>query len=211
MFDSLLVQFVILWAVIDPIGSVPVFLAKTNGLSPKICRRIARNAIFISIGVLLFFLILGQILLEKMQISLSSFQIAGGLVLLIFSLSMIFGESKPEKEIRLTNQWEEIAVYPLAIPSIASPGAMMTVVLLTDNHRFHLPEQIMTAVLVLVILIITYILFLLAGYIHKFIGNVGASIISRIMGLILSAVAVDNILTGLSKFIVEAIQGSVLS
>ena len=87
----------------------------------------------------------------------------------------------------------------------------MTVVLLTDNHRFHLPEQIMTALLVLVILIITYILFLLAGYIHKFIGNVGASIISRIMGLILSAVAVDNILTGLSKFIVEAIQGSVLS
>ena len=90
MFDSFLVQFVVLWAVIDPIGSIPVFLAKTAGLKPHISRKIARKAIIISAFILLFFLLLGQALLELMQIPLSAFQIAGGLVLLIFAFTMIF-------------------------------------------------------------------------------------------------------------------------
>lgn len=122
MFDSLVVQFVVLWAVIDPIGSIPVYLAKTVGLSPEDRRKIARNAILIAAGILLFFLVLGQWLLDAMQIPLSAFQIAGGLVLLLFALTMIFGESKPDQEIKMKSNLHELAVYPLAVPSIASPG-----------------------------------------------------------------------------------------
>ncbi len=204
MFDSLVVQFVVLWAVIDPIGSVPVYLAKTIGLAPEDRRKIARNAILISAGILLFFLIMGQWLLEAMQIPLSAFQIAGGLVLLLFALSMIFGESKPDQEIKMKSSLSELAVYPLAVPSIASPGAMMAVVLLTDNHRYSIGDQVITTAIMFSVLLITYILFLIANRIQHLIGNAGAAIISRVMGLILSAVAINNILLGLKEFISQA-------
>lgn len=199
--DSIIIQFVVLWAVIDPIGTIPVYIAKTSKLSSESRRRIAKHAILVSGGILLFFLFLGQYLLEAMQIPLSAFQIAGGLVLLLFSLTMIFGEGKVDKEIHLHTNINEIAVYPLAVPSIASPGAMMAVVMLTDNHRFNLTEQISTAVVMLSILLITYLLLLIANKVQHIIGNMGAAIISRIMGLILAAVAVNNILLGIHSYI----------
>lgn len=203
MFDSLVVQFVVLWAVIDPIGSIPVYLTKTVGLSVEDRRKIARKAVMISAGILIFFLIAGQALLEAMQIPLTAFQIAGGLVLLLFALTMIFGEGKPEQEIKLSSNLNELAVYPLAVPSIASPGAMMAIVLLTDNHRFSLFDQTMTTLIMLSVLLITYLLFLTANRIQRWIGNTGAAVISRVMGLILAAVAINNMLVGIRDFFTQ--------
>ena len=203
MFDSLVVQFVVLWAVIDPIGSIPVYLTKTVGLSVEDRRKIARKAVMISAGILIFFLIAGQALLEAMQIPLTAFQIAGGLVLLLFALTMIFGEGKPEQEIKLSSNLNELAVYPLAVPSIASPGAMMAIVLLTDNHRFSLFDQTMTTLIMLSGLLITYLLFLAANRIQRWIGNTGAAVISRVMGLILAAVAINNMLVGIRDFFTQ--------
>ena len=203
MFDSLVVQFVVLWAVIDPIGSIPVYLTKTVGLSVEDRRKIARKAVMISAGILIFFLIAGQSLLEAMQIPLTAFQIAGGLVLLLFALTMIFGEGKPEQEIKLSSNLNELAVYPLAVPSIASPGAMMAIVLLTDNHRFSLFDQTMTTLIMLSVLLITYLLFLAANRIQRWIGNTGAAVISRVMGLILAAVAINNMLVGIRDFFTQ--------
>ena len=203
MFDSLVVQFVVLWAVIDPIGSIPVYLTKTVGLSVEDRRKIARKAVMISAGILIFFLIAGQALLEAMQIPLTAFQIAGGLVLLLFALTMIFGEGKPEQDIKLSSNLNELAVYPLAVPSIASPGAMMAIVLLTDNHRFSLFDQTMTTLIMLSVLLITYLLFLAANRIQRWIGNTGAAVISRVMGLILAAVAINNMLVGIRDFFTQ--------
>ena len=203
MFDSLVVQFVVLWAVIDPIGSIPVYLTNTVGLSVEDRRKIARKAVMISAGILIFFLIAGQVLLEAMQIPLTAFQIAGGLVLLLFALTMIFGEGKPEQEIKLSSNLNELAVYPLAVPSIASPGAMMAIVLLTDNHRFSLFDQTMTTLIMLSVLLITYLLFLAANRIQRWIGNTGAAVISRVMGLILAAVAINNMLVGIRDFFTQ--------
>ena len=203
MFDSLIVQFVVLWAVIDPIGSIPVYLTKTVGLSVEDRRKIALKAVMISAGILIFFLIAGQALLEAMQIPLTAFQIAGGLVLLLFALTMIFGEGKPEQEMRLSSNLNELAVYPLAVPSIASPGAMMAIVLLTDNHRFSLFDQTMTTLIMLSVLLITYFLFLAANRIQRWIGNTGAAVISRVMGLILAAVAINNMLVGIRDFFTQ--------
>ena len=203
MFDSLVVQFVVLWAVIDPIGSIPVYLTKTVGLSVEDRRKIARKAVMISAGILIFFLIAGQALLEAMQIPLTAFQIAGGLVLLLFALTMIFGEGKPEQEIKLSSNLNELAVYPLAVPSIASPGAMMAIVLLTDNHRFSLFDQTMTTLIMLSVLLITYLLFLAANRIQRWIGNTGAAVSSRVMGLILAAVAINNMLVGIRDFFTQ--------
>ena len=203
MFDSLVVQFVVLWAVIDPIGSVPVYLTKTIGLPLEDRRKIALKAVLISAGILLFFLVAGQALLEAMQIPLTAFQIAGGLVLLLFALTMIFGEGKPEQEMKMTASLSELAVYPLAVPSIASPGAMMAIVLLTDNHRFSFDDQLITALIMLSILFSTYLLFVIANRIQRVIGNTGAAVISRVMGLILAAVAVNNMLVGIRDFFTQ--------
>lgn len=200
MFESLIVQFVVLWAVIDPIGSIPVYLSKTASLSALDRRRVASKAILVSTGILLFFLIAGQLLLEAMQIPLSAFQTAGGLVLLLFALTMIFGESKPEQEMQMDYDISDLAVFPIAVPSIASPGAMMAVVMLTDNHRYSLVDQSLTALVMLGVLVITYLLLRSASRIQKVIGRTGASVISRVMGLILAAVAVNNLLVGLRDF-----------
>lgn len=205
MISILVTQFVVLWAVIDPIGSVPVYLSQTQHLSAKQRKLVALKAVAIATLVLLFFLIVGQLLLEAMQIPLPAFQVAGGLVLLIFALTMIFGESKPEQEQKMSEEMShsdlaDLAVYPLAIPSIASPGAMMAIVMLTDNSRYSILDQSITAGVMLVVLLITLGLLLGATFIQKIIGNVGAAIISRVMGLILAAVAVNNLLMGIKDF-----------
>lgn len=208
--DDLIQQFIIMWAVIDPIGSIPVFLAIVTGYTLTQQRKLATYAILTSAGVLLFFIIGGQLLLESMNIPLSAFQIAGGIVLFLFALTMIFGESKPEEEKHLVEQQQgqtsetklsmQASVFPLAIPSIASPGAMMAVVMLTDNNRFEIAEQAITAGLMLSILAITLVLLFAATYIHKLIGDGGASVISRVMGLILAAVATNSVLEGIATY-----------
>ncbi|WP_341661715.1 MarC family protein [Vibrio sp.] len=205
MLSVLFTQFVVLWAVIDPVGSVPVYLSQTQHLTAKQRRLVALKAVGISAGVLLFFLLVGQLLLDAMQIPLPAFQAAGGLVLLLFALTMIFGESKPEQETKISEEVShsdlaDLAVYPLAIPSIASPGAMMAIVMLTDNHRYSVADQVVTASVMLGVLLITLILLLGATHIQKWIGNVGAAIISRVMGLILAAVALNNLLLGIKDF-----------
>jgi multiple antibiotic resistance protein len=205
MISILITQFVVLWAVIDPIGSVPVYLSQTQHLTAKQRKVVALKAVAIATAVLLFFLVIGQLLLEAMQIPLPAFQVAGGLVLLIFALTMIFGESKPEQEQKMSedishSDLADLAVYPLAIPSIASPGAMMAIVMLTDNSRYSFLDQSITAAVMILVLAITLCLLLGATFIHKIIGNVGAAIISRVMGLILAAVAVNNLLLGIKNF-----------
>lgn len=114
--------------------------------------------------------------------------------------------SKVEQECKLSEQELQhselgaLAVYPLAVPSIASPGAMMAVVMLTDNNRYSFIDQVITTSVMLSVLVITLILLLGASKIQRYIGDVGAAIISRVMGLILAAVALNNLLIGIRDF-----------
>ncbi|MCH9655814.1 MAG: MarC family protein [Planctomycetes bacterium] len=203
MWEDILKDFIYLWAVIDPIGSIPVFMAVTAGYSRSVQRQIAFRAIMTAGIVLILFAVGGQLILELLEIPLPAFQIAGGLVLFLFALTMIFGESKPEAEIEESHKMEthqSKAVYPLAIPSIASPGAMMAIVLITDNHRFEIQQQMIATLTMLSVLAVTLILLLLAGAIQKVIGDSGASVLSRIGGLILASVAVDSVLSGIKTY-----------
>ena len=195
-------EFVKIWVVVDPVGTVPVFLAATVGMTAAARRRVAVRAALIAAGILMFFLVLGQFLLHAMEIRLDSFQIAGSLVLFLFALTMIFGEAKPERAADLEPGPEsrDVAVFPLAVPSIASPGAMLAVIVLTDHNRFSVPEQAVTAAVMLFCVGATCALMLLAGPINRVIGPGGASIISRVMGIILAAVAVDGVLGAISDY-----------
>ena len=192
--------FIIFFAVIDPIGTIPVFIAVTARHDPGEKPKIAAIAALAAAGILLFFVVAGELILSAMDIPLSAFQVAGGIVLFLFAMSMIFGESKPEQEVKLATKASETAVFPLAIPSIASPGAMLAAVLLTENSKYSVVEQAQVSVTLLGVLLVTFVLMLGAGWIHRFIGNGGASVISRVMGLILASVATANTLAGIKAY-----------
>lgn len=195
-----LAVFVTFFAVIDPIGTVPVFIAVTSKYEPAAKRMIALQAILISAAVLVFFVISGELILQAINIPLSAFQIAGGIVLFLFALSMIFGESKPEEELKLITSGKETAVFPLAVPSIAGPGAMLAAVMQTENARFSIWEQAQTTMIMLAVLLVVLLLLLMSTYIHRLLGDSGASVISRVMGLILASVAVTSILSGIEVY-----------
>lgn len=200
MIDFIAV-FITFFAVIDPVGTVPVFIAVTDKYDAKTRRRVALLSTIVSTCILLFFVVAGELLLDALAIPLPAFQISGGIVLFLFALNMIFGDSKPEEEIKLLGKsHQETAVFPLAVPSIASPGAMLAAVLLTKNAVYSIWEQVQTALVMMSVLFLVYLLMLLAGYINKFIGSSGASVISRVMGLILTSVATTNILAGLNEY-----------
>lgn len=193
---------VFLIAVIDPIGSIPVFLEATKNFSAKNKKKIALRATFIAGMILLFFILVGQILMESMQITLSAFQISGGVILFLFALTMIFGEGKPEDEKHLIRDFKHVTVFPIAIPSIASPGAIMAVVLLTDNHLYTFQQQFITTLGVFLVLIITCVLLLVARNIQERVGESGITVISKVMGLILASFAVQSILSGIKEYFV---------
>lgn len=196
-WPSIVREFVTLLVVIDPIGSLPVFLFATARVPANLHRRFAVRAVTVAALVLLIFLVGGQLLLEALGLRLGSFQIAGGIVLFLFALTMVFGDSKPEREIEEAGRDHLAgAVFPLAMPSIASPGAMLAVVILTDNHRHAIPEQAVTAGLLILVLLLALILLLMVNKIQRLIGKTGASVISRVMGIILATVAVDAVLGG---------------
>ena len=167
-------------------------------MPPHLHRRFALHAVAIATVVLLGFLVAGQLVLETLGLRLGSFQIAGGIVLFLFALSMIFGDAKPEREIEEAERDHlSGAVFPLAMPSIASPGAMLAIVILADNHRHSITEQAITAAMLPTVLPVTLVLLLLlAGPIQRLIGNSGASVVSRVMGIVLATVAVDAVLGG---------------
>ncbi len=202
--NNLLEHFVTLWVVIDPIGTIPVFIAVTAGLEAAARRKMALLAAIISAGILLFFLVFGQLLIEALDIGLNSFQVAGGIILFLFALTMIFGESKQdieqreaEEDIKDTMHQHNPAIFPLAVPSLASPGAMLAIVILTDNNRYSVVDQGITALVMISVVAIAFVLMLLAEPIIRLIGHSGAAIISRVMGMILASVAVNSVLSAM--------------
>ncbi len=197
---DILATFIVLFAVIDPIGTVPVFIAVTRGYEPSAKRKIALIATLVSAAILIFFVVAGELILTAMAIPLAAFQISGGIVLFLFALSMIFGESKPEEETRLAEKHSETAIYPLAVPSIAGPGAMLAAVLLTEHAKYDVWQQAQTVLVMMSVLVVTLLLMLVASGIQRIIGASGASVVSRVMGMILTAVATTNILAGLRGY-----------
>ena len=166
---------------------------------------IATRAVLVSAAILLAFLFGGHVLLKALGIPLPSFQIAGGIVLFLFALTMIFGPSKEEQQkedttVSALDKAKSVAVFPLAIPSIASPGAMLGVVLLNDTEKLQWENTLLDVLVILLVLGATLVFMYSAKQILRVIGESGANVLSRIMGLILAAVAVDSILNAVAQF-----------
>ena len=195
MADKLFHDLVTLFVVVNPIGVVPLFIAVAGHESAAARRRIAGQAILISTVILFVFIGIGQIVLEALGIDLASFRIAGGLVLLIIALRMVLQEAHDPRA-DSSAIYGNIAVFPLAMPFIAGPASIMAVVLLTDNNVYTLWQEVETAALLVVVLGFTYGCLVGADFVQRVLGSTGANVVSRIMGLILAALAVQSILSG---------------
>ena len=195
-------DFITIWVIIDPIAALPVFIGLTTGFDAATRRQVAAVTTAVSLVVLFFFICLGQIILTALGVSLHSFEIAGGLILFVFAMEMVLSRSKKEGDGEVSREGPlQLAVYPLAIPNLAGPGAMLTVILRTDNTRFSFIEQAHTTAAVALVLAIAFCLLLLAGPITGVIGTGGANVIKRIMGMIIAAYAVNLVLSGISDWL----------
>jgi multiple antibiotic resistance protein len=187
-------QFITLLVVLDPAATIPMFLLSVGGLTQAQSRAVALYAAVIAFTVLLFFIVFFELLLNAMNVPLSSFQLAGSLVLLIYGLNLVFERIKVDETLdpRTSEGLVARAAFPLTIPGLAGPGTMMTVTLLTDNERQSLFQQAETVGLLALCLAVVVMLFLAAGPISTALGRGGLSIMSRVMGLILSSIAMTN-------------------
>ena len=193
-------ELVTLFLVINPFGVLPVFLAIAGTLGPPAQRKLALNAVLISFVVLVFFILAGVFLLSQMGIPIRAFQISGGILLFLVALEMIRGENLAKAHGAEQGNLA-LAVYPLAIPKIAGPGSMLTVILLTDDDRYNLAGKLVTIGILAVVLAITFLILLAAGPISRWIGTAGVSVISRVMGMLLAAMAVSMVLGALGEWL----------
>ncbi len=193
-------DFLMLLVTVDPVGTVALFVPITAALSVRERRSIARKAVFIAGAVLLGFLVAGEILLAHLGIRLLSFQLAGGVILFLFGLQMVFGTGVAAER-AAAEPGHDIAVFPLALPAIASPGAITAVVLLTDNHRHSMAEQAVTAVVVVIVLLLTLGCLYASTAIYKYLGGTGANVMIRVLGLVLAALATEQIVAGIEALL----------
>src|SRR6266481_1593624 len=164
-------DFATIWTTIDPIGNVAIFAGLTASLTRVERHRTALRASLYAAVILVVAVVAGQIILDAIGIRLHSLKVAGGIILFLFAL---------------------------AVPSIAGPGAMMAVILLTDNDVYTVPQQAETGVVLLVVLLVTYIFLRFSDIILRVIGQQGAAVLVRVMGIILASLAVEIVLTALA-------------
>ena len=194
MAGKLFRDFMLIWTTIDPIGNLALFAGLTASLTRVERRRVARRATTYAAIILVCAVVAGQVILDAMGIHLLSLKLAGGIILFLFALKMLFGSMESEGA---PEEGRDIAVFPLAVPSIAGPGTIMAVIVQTDNDVYTVPEQAATAAVMILVLFLTYVLFLLSDAILKVIGRQGASILVRVMGILLASLSVELIMNAL--------------
>lgn len=192
--------FVTLFVIIDPIGLAPLFVAITAGMPGPERRAIALRAAGVAVGLLTLFGVFGEAVLGFAGISMPAFRIAGGILLFLTALEMLFERRTKRREDQAQDDHPDPSVFPLATPLIAGPGAMATMILLGGEvERAPLAmagvHLVMLAVIGLVLL-----LFLAAGLLERALGRTGINVVTRLLGMLLAALAVQFVLDGLADF-----------
>jgi multiple antibiotic resistance protein len=203
MIELFTTAFITLAVIIDPPGCAPIFASLTRGAPAAERRRLAIRSAGIAWGILMFFALLGEPLLRTLGISLSAFRLAGGIMLFMIALDMVFErrtERREEraKEIEGTPEAEDISVFPMAIPMIAGPGSIASIMLLSARADGTVEGLTVLAAMTAVILL-TLVALLAAGPLMKLIGAKLEAMITRILGVILAALAVQFVLDGLER------------
>ena len=204
MTATLTAAFVTFFVVIDPVGVVPIFAGLTARHTSAERRRTAIRGVLIATGVLLAFALGGQWLLGHLGVGLPAFRIAGGILLLLLSIDMLMARpsglrSTTPPEESEAQEREDVSVFPLAIPLLAGPGAMTSVVLLLGAASGDAVLQAAVLAVMAGVLASTLVLFLAADRIIRILGVTGINVVSRVMGVLLAALAVQFVVDGVRE------------
>jgi len=186
--------------IVDPIGLVPMFVGMTGGDSPDKCRRMALKATITAGLVLIFFALFGTVVFQVFGVTLAAFRVAGGLLLMLTALDMLRAQSPATKtsaaEVREGEAREDIAVVPLAMPLIAGPGAIATVMVLMARYGAGLQAAVPVISAILITMVVTYLCLASAQRVKRVLRDTGIAVLERIFGLILAAIAVQFVFDG---------------
>jgi multiple antibiotic resistance protein len=202
MTETLVIAFTTFFATVGPIDIAVVYAALSRGMPPRQRWRTAVRAVFLASCLLYAFVLFGQALLDRLGISIPALQTAGGILLFLVGLDMVFARhsgvaSTTRDEDREARERKDIAVFPLATPLIAGPGAIGAAILLMTNAGDDLVKQVAVAASLGFVLLLTLALLLVSGQVQRLLGVTGMNVISRIFGLLLTALAVQFVFDGI--------------
>ena len=199
MLETFFQSFVLYFVVIDPLAAAPLFLIVTQGLKVKNKLKTAFEATLIATLILIFFAILGNFILSYLQISLSAFTIAGGIILFLISLEMLFDKRSQRKEDQIKESSAVTSIFPLAIPLLAGPAAITSVIVSVADMGTNLMSQATGLLALILVMILTFISFYVVSKSSKIINKKVTTVISRVIGIILAGLSVQFILDGIQK------------
>ncbi len=205
-FSKFINYFVTMFVIIDPIGVIPIFISITAGVSRKFKKTLALRAFYFSSFVVILFFIFGNNLLNLLSIDLSAFKVAGGIVLFILSMEMLFASEKStkirkEEEAEIREQMLEeqgVWIVPLAIPALTGPVTMSSIIIFTSQEK-ELIEKLIIPISCIISLWIAYLLMIYADKVINKLGNAGINALSRIMGIILLSISIKIIIQGVKE------------
>ena len=198
MTEFYITAFVTLFLIIDPIGLLPMFIALTQGASTKARRAIALRSNAVAFFVLVIFAVVGEKLLISIGIGMPAFRIAGGLLLFLTAVDMLFERRSARRDKQSEDsEADDPSVFPLATPLIAGPGSMAAAILLAGQENHSINAILLTVAAVTSVLIVVLVLFLLSGKIEKLLGKTGINVITRLLGMLLAALSVQFVVDGM--------------
>ncbi len=202
MLDLFISAFVTLFVIIDPPGCAPIFASLTQGAGAAERRAMAVRSVLIAAGILLFFGLFGEDLLRKLGVSLAAFRIAGGIMLFLIAIDMVFEKRTQRREHRAQEvnaapEIEDISVFPMAIPMIAGPGSIASVMLLMARAE-GLDRSLAVLGALALILVLTLVALLAAGPLMRLLGHRIEAMITRLLGVILAALAAQFVIDGIA-------------
>lgn len=204
MLEVFVTAFVTFFVIIDPIGIAPVFASLTQGTAPRHQKVMAIRGTVIAAGILLFFAAVGEPFLSALGISLQALKVAGGVMLFLIALEMVFEKRTERRENSAERSHQEhpedVSVFPIAIPLLAGPGAIASIILLMASHDGDILAKGIVLLALGLTLILTLITFLAASRLMAVMGMTVSTIVSRVLGIILAAFATQFILDGILNF-----------
>jgi multiple antibiotic resistance protein len=198
----LITSLVTLFVIVDPIGLTPIFFSLTQGLSAKERRIVARRSVLVASCILLLFAIFGEIILNFIGISMPAFSIAGGILLFLTALEMLFQKRKKRREAQGNEtlaSHDDPSVFPLAVPLISGPGSIATVILLSQTHTNYFGSFAL-ALIIFTTMVATYLFFSATTYLNKYLSPTFIDVVTRILGMLLAALATQFIMDGIHNF-----------
>ena len=201
MLEIFIQTFVLYFVVIDPLGGTPLFLIVTQRLKIKDKIKTALEATITATIILLFFALLGKFILSSLNISFSAFTIAGGIILFIISLEMLFDKRNQRKEESLKSRSDRISIFPLAIPLLAGPAAITSIIVSVTDIGDNFIKQSVGMISLVLVMFITFMLFYIASKFSRIINKKAISVISRVIGIILAGLSIQYILDGIKNYL----------